>query len=170
MECAGLMGREDTKPVTKYKKPKGNEGKWQRKGNMAVLPTVKKLPDWNNHSSVFAARCQCVSAWDPKPSVRVNLLPHLLSFFLPIISTPVWFVTCPGQATGSHPSSPSCPTLLPIPVILQQIPMQNSDLLLPKTGSRALSLQHFLRTKFYGLKHKHSQVPCQFSHSSLHYS
>lgn len=28
---------------------------------MAVLPTVRRLPEWNNHPDVFAARCQCVS-------------------------------------------------------------------------------------------------------------
>lgn len=170
MGCAGLMGREDTKPVTKYKSPRGMNVNDREKETWLYFLQWKSFQTGTTILVFFAARCQCVSAWDPKPSVRVNLLPHLLSFFLPIISTPVWFVICPGQATGSHPSSPSCPTLLPIPVILQQIPMQNSDLLLPKTGSRALSLQHFLRTKFYGLKHKHSQVPCQFSHSSLHYS
>lgn len=169
MGCAGLMDREDTKPVTKYKSPRGIKAN-QRKGSMAVLPIAKRLPDWEQPSCCFCSMmsmCFCLgfkALCEGKPTAT----PHKL--FSPVISTPVWFVICPAQATDSHPCSPSYPTPLPIPLILQQISMQNSDLLLPKTGSRAPSLQQFLRTKFYGLKHKHSQVPCQFSHSSLHYS
>lgn len=169
MGCAGLMDREDTKPVTKYKSPRG------MKANDRGKETWLYFLQWEGFQTettilVFLQHYVNVLVWDSKPSVRANLLPHLVSFFLPIILSPVWFVICPGQATGSHPSSPSYPTPLPITVILQQISMQNSHLLLSKTGSRTPSLQQFLRTKFYGLKHKHSQVPCQYSHCSLHYS
>lgn len=130
---------------------------------MAVLPTVKRLPDWNNHPSVFAAWCQCLclgfkAFCKGKPAATPCKL-----FFSPSFQPlcDLWSVLV--RLTGSHPSSPPYPTTLPIPVILPQISMQNSDLLLPKTGSRDPSLQHFLKTKFYGLKRKHSQVPYQFS-------
>lgn len=90
-------------------KPKGNEGKWQRKGNMAVLHTVKKLPDWNNHPGVFCSMmsmCFCLG-FKALCEGKSAATPCKLFFspsFQPLCD--LWS----GQATGSHPTPHPCPS------------------------------------------------------------
>lgn len=145
-------------------KPKGNEGKWQRKGNMAVLHTVKKLPDWNNHPGVFCSMmsmCFCLGfkALCEGKSAATPCKLFSSSSFQPLCD--LWSVLVRPQVhilphTPAHPSDSPADSYAKFWFIIT------------KDRIRAPSL-HFLRTKFYGLKHKHRQVPCQFSHSSLHY-
>lgn len=131
--------------------------KANNRGKHGHTPTLKQLPDWNNHPSVSAAWCQCPFIWDSKLSANTNLAATHSKFFSSpsIIST---HVICDVYWSGH-----SLPLRL-APERLKQISVWNSDLLLPKTGSQAPSLQLFCRGRWYWLKQKHSQLPYQFSH------
>lgn len=164
MGCARLMDREDTKPVTKYKSPRGTKANDKQKETWPYFLEWKGLQTGTT-TLVFLQHDVDAFLFGIQSSQQMQTwLPHPVSFFsLPILYHFNPCVICDLHWSGYRLSNRLTPRL-PSTAGLTHISMQNSNLLLPEMGSRAPSLQPFHRGKCYGLKHKHSQVPCQFSH------
>lgn len=169
MGCAGLMEREDTKPVTKYESLRGMKANDREKETWLYFIQWKSFQTFhfqNNHPGVFCSMmsmCFCLGfkALCEGKSAATPCKLFFSSSFQPLCD--LWSVLVRPQVhilphTPAHPSDSPADSYAKFWFIIT------------KDRIRAPSLQHFLRTKLYGLKHKHRQVPCQFSHSSLHYS
>lgn len=152
MGCTRLMDREDTKPVTKYKSPRGTKANDKQKETWPYFLQWKGLQTGTT-TLVFLQHDVDAFLFGIQSSQQMQTwLPHPVSFFsLPILYHFNPCVICDLHWPGYRLSYRLTPRL-PSTAGLTHISMQNSNLLLPEMGSRAPSLQPFHRGKCYGLK------------------